>query len=489
MYNLLFNLKINKMKQFFKTVFFLTIIFTFTSCENVDFEDTNIDPTKSSVASTGALLTEAEKYIGRYTTATTPNLYVQYLAAGDYDDESRYLGFNISYDDEYSTVLSNLNKVIELCDNPETSTGALANGSLNNQKAVSKLMRSFMFWSMTDRWGMLPYTEALDGLDNIFPKYDSQEDIYIGCFSEIDEALALIDGGSGPTGDIIFNGDMNRWKQFANTLRVIMAIRISKQVPSPTGYAAVEFNKGITGAISSNNDNISYTFLSEDTNDNPWQDRFQSRKDYILADTFVNSLIGTGTNTDPEDPRLAMYGEKSTTTLTYVGGDYGQDNNTANFSFITDDIIKNSEAPGMLFTYSQVEFSKAEAVTLSWTSGTTSTFFESAIQASMDQWGVDGADALNYISNHPYSSLSDIAEQKQIALFMQGYEAWSEWRRYKALGVAPTLKVITNAINGTGIPQRHAYPGSAPTLNEEQYNAAVTSQGADDLDTILWFSK
>jgi len=475
------------MKNILKISFITLFLLIFTACESVDFEDTNVDPNNPSVGSTAALLTNAQRYVGRtYTTATTPNLYVQYLAAGDYDDESRYLGFNFSYNAEYADVLRNLKEVIDLCNNSETSTAAIVNGSLNNQKAVAKILRAYTYWTMTDRWGMLPYTEALQGLDNTFPKFDSQEDIYKGCFTEIDEAMAMMDSGNGPAGDIIFSGSMAKWSTFANTLRVVMAMRISNKVPSTSGYAAAEFNKGIAGAISSNSDNLYYTFLSADTNDNPWQDRFESRKDYILADTFVNALIGTGNNTNPEDPRLAKYGELSTVNLTYAGGDYGQSNNTANFSFITDDIINNGTAPAMIFTYSQVAFSKAEAVTLGWMTGTAATFYDAGIQASMDQWGVSSA--TTYIAAHPYTGVSDIAYQKWVSLFMQGYESWAEWRRFEAQGNAPTLKIITNAINGNGIPQRHAYPGSAPTLNEDSYNDAVTVQGADNLDTKVWFA-
>ncbi|WBX73069.1 SusD/RagB family nutrient-binding outer membrane lipoprotein [Tenacibaculum pacificus] len=478
------------MKKFFKIGFIITTtIISFTSCNDVDFGDINNDPTKATIASTAALLTEAEKYFGTYATDTAPNLYVQYLANGDYNDQSRYLGLNFSYNDEYADVLVNLNKIIELCNDPLTKVDAATNGSLNNQKAVSKIMRAFMYWSMTDRWGMLPYTESLKETENKFPKYDTQEDIYKGCFAEIDDALAIIDSGNAPKGDILLGGSMDRWKKFANTLRVVMALRISKQVSSPTGYAAVEFNKGITGAITSNADNIYYTFLSDDSNDNPWQDRFESRKDYVLANTFVNSLIGSGTSTTPEDPRLEKYGEKSSNTLVYAGGIYGAKNNTADFSFITSNIINESTAPAMLFVYSQIEFAKAEAVLLGWYTGNTSTFYNKAIQASMDQWDVNITDAATYISNHPYTSLNDIANQKQVALFMQGYEAWAEWRRYKALGVAPALTIISNPINGTGIPQRHAYPGSAPTLNLDEYNNAVSIQGADDLDTVLWWAK
>ncbi len=477
------------MKHFLKISFIVITIISIASCDSVDFGDTNTNPNNPSVGSTATLMTGAQKYIGHnYATSPTPNLYVQYLANGDYDDQSRYLSFNFSYNTEYATVLRNIKEVIDLCDGESTKSAAGANGSVNNQKAVAKIMRAYMFWTMTDRWGMLPYSEAIQGIENSFPKFDSQEDIYTGCFTEIDEALAMIDSGNGPTGDIIFDGSMTKWTQFANTLRVVMALRISRKVPASTGYAAAEFNKGIAGSISSNSENLSFSFLTEDSNDNPWEDRFESRKDWVLADTFVDALIGTGTNVAPEDPRLAKYGELSSTSLVYVGGVYGETNNTANFSFITDNIINSTTAPAMLFTYSQVAFAKAEAVTLGWYAGSASAFYDTAIQASMDQWGVDGTDAATYIAGHPYASVTDIAQQKWVSMFLQGYESWAEWRRYEASGVAPTLKSLTNAINGTGIPQRHAYPGSAPTLNEAAYNAAVTAQGADDLDTKLWWA-
>jgi hypothetical protein len=190
-----------------------------------------------------------------------------------------------------------------------------------------------MMHGMTYRWGYLPYSEALDVENNIYPAYDSQEEIYNGLLAELDTALAAMDGGNGPDGDIYFGGNMARSTTFANTIKMVMGLHLSKASPA---IGEAKFNQGVAGAISSNDQNIQYSYLSEDSNDNPWQDRFESRKDYLMSDVFVNKLIGSGTSTLPEDPRLAKFAEPATTSATYIGAPYGASNSaTADYSFIT----------------------------------------------------------------------------------------------------------------------------------------------------------
>jgi len=462
------------------------------SCDNADFGDINIDPNNPSDPSTASLLTSAQVSLSGYTTATTPNLYVQYLSNGQYPEESQYATVNFDYGAYYTNVLVVLDRIIELNIDENTSTEASVNGSNDNQIAVAKILRAYTFQMMTDRWGMLPYSKALQGLENIFASYDTQEVIYDGLFNEIDEALALIENGeAGPTGDIILNGNMGRWRQFANTLKMNMAIRVSKRFPSPGGYASTKFNEAMSGVIKSNDENLFYPFLPEENNDNLWEDRFLApnyRLDYLLSDTFVDFLIGNGTPSSPEDPRLEQYAVPSETSGTYVGAPYGQENgNTQDYSFITPDVIYNQEAPGYIFTYAQVAFNMAEAVDLGWIVGSPASFYEEGIMASMEQWNVDSADANAYITANPYNGLEDLAYEKYVALYLQGYEAWAEWRRFGSY--APNLSPPATALSGTGIPQRQAYATNASASNEENYNAAVSQQGPDNLDTQLWWAQ
>lgn len=481
-------MKLKNIKQVLFTIISLTIL----SCDNVDYGDMNIDPNNPSDPSTASLMTSAQISLSGYTTATTPNLYVQYLTNGQYPEESQYATVNFDYGASYTSILVVLKRIMELNMDESTMVAAQANGSNNNQIAVAKILTAYTYQLMTDRWGMLPYTEALQGLDDIFAAYDTQEVIYDGLFNEIDEALALIENGNpGPTGDIILGGDMARWRQFANTLKMNMAIRVSKRFPAAGGYAATKFNEAISGTIASNDDNLYYTFLAEENNDNPWEDRFLApnfRLDYLLSDTFVGFLVGSGTPSAPEDPRLEKYAIPSEISGTFVGAPYGLENgNTPDYSFITPDVIYNQEAPGYMFTYAQVAFAKAEAVELGWMAGSAATFYEEGIMASMEQWGVDAADAAAYIAANPYSDTSDIAYEKYVALYLQGYEAWAEWRRFGA--DAPTLTPPVTALSGTGIPQRQAYATNASASNEENYNAAISAQGPDNLDTVLWWAQ
>ncbi len=474
-----------------KNIFLLVaaVAFTFTSCETIDFGDTNVDRNSPSEASTASLLTNAQKTVSGYIASTTSNCYVQYLSNGQYDEESRYQTLNWSFNGYYAALVD-LDRIISLNKGDLTKVGASANGSNANQIAAATILRVYYLHGMTDRWGMIPYSEAIQGLENQYPKYDTQEEVYMGLFNELDGALNIIDNGNGPSGDILFRGDMGKWRTFANTIKMVMALRLSNADPS-TGSS--KFNQAMAGAIQSNGENIQYTYLLEDTNDNPWQDRFETRRDYLMSDVFVNAMIGDGDAITPEDPRLPKYAEPAFNSATgeFVGAPYGQSNSaTDDYSFITDNIINKGDAPLMIYTYAEVLFARAEAAHLGWTSEDEDALYDMAIQASMDQWGVDSADAAAYIAANPYGSVNDIAYEKWVALFMQGYNSWHEWRRQKAMGYEVPLTAPDDLLSGaTGIPQRHAYSATAGSLNEANYNAAVSAQGADDLNTVTWINQ
>jgi hypothetical protein len=109
---------------------------------------------------------------------------------------------------------------------------------LDNYKGVALVMRALIFSRMTDCYGDLPYSEALKGkqTDPVYtPKYDRQMDIYRGLIVELTEANALLTAnGSAIRSDILFNGDVIKWKQFANSLKLRLLLRQSNKVnPAP----------------------------------------------------------------------------------------------------------------------------------------------------------------------------------------------------------------------------------------------------------------
>ncbi|WOC40773.1 SusD/RagB family nutrient-binding outer membrane lipoprotein [Polaribacter sp. HL-MS24] len=466
-------------------IFVILLSLLIIGCTDVDFGETNRNPNNPSAPLASAILTRAELNIGNTYSDTRPSLYVQYLSNEQYEDESLYVTERFDYAGYYSAI-TNLNKVIELNTDPETASKVINQGSNSNQIAVARLIKAYYFHHMTDRWGMIPYKTSNQGLESKFNVFNTQLDIYNSLFIEIEEAIAQIDTGIGPTGDIIFNGNMTKWKTFAYTLMMNMAMRLSKKEPA---LAKTYFTKALNGGvISSNQENIFYPYIASEDYDNPWEDRFTTRSDYLISKPLADALIGSGSNINPEDPRLTKFASVAEESQTYNGAPYGNSNSaTTTFSKITDDIIKNQEAKGYIYTYAQILLHLAEAAEIGWiTTKTAKEYTEEGITASMEQWGVDAEDINTYIENRPaFNGQKEISYQKWVALFLQGYEAWSEWRKQGENQVQLTKP---SAANTSGIPNRQAYPLSAESSNEDNYKAAISIQGPDNLDTKVWWA-
>lgn len=470
------------MKNYIKNWSLILIaVFAFQACETVDFGNENLNPNSPSTASTAALLTNAQRFIPTVVSEVNSNMMVQYISQITYTEGSRYEQFEWSYDDWYSGPLKDLQEIIDL--NTEDPEAYKNGGTTENQIAVARIMKAYFYLYLTDRWGMIPYSEALQGSENIKPKFDTQEAIYTSLFTEIDEALGSINTSGTLKGDILFNGDMSHWKKFANTMKLVMAMRVSNANQSLGQQKLTEaYNAGVIGSVA---ENMHYPYLTEDTNDNPWQDRFQTREDFAVSDVFIDFL------NNHNDPRIASYAELplSDATGTYVGCPYGVANPNvlqSDISFITSDIIYDgTQTGGMIFSYAQICFSMAEAALRGMTTvGDAETWYNLGIDASMAQWGVAEADAAAYkaqaeVAYDAAKGLEQIATQKWAALYMQGAEAWSEWRRLDF----PKLEPAADALSGNGIPVRNGYAALTKSLNEENYNAAVSAQGPDTQDT------
>src|SRR5690606_41087152 len=102
---------------------------------------------------------------------------------------------------------------------------------VNNQLAVAKILKAYIYWNLTDRWGDVPYSQALQGEENFVPAYDTQQAIYQDLFLELKEATDMMEPGS-ITNDIMYDGDMDQWRKFANSIRLLMALRLSEVEPA-----------------------------------------------------------------------------------------------------------------------------------------------------------------------------------------------------------------------------------------------------------------
>lgn len=473
------------MKNIIKKFGLLTLATSFIfSCTTVDFGDENVNPNSPTNMKTDALLTNAITAIPGIVSSPSSNYYTQGMSDITYTTYSRYDRYQWSYDGFYTGPLTDLKEILDL--NTNNAADVIAYGDNNNQMAIAHILQVYMYHHMTDRWGAIPYTEALKGAENIAPVFDQQKDVYSALFVQLDTAIGLINNSAVQVqGDIMFNGDMNSWKRFANTLKMTMALRMSDVDPS---NAQTKFLEAVSGGVlASTSQNVHYPYLDAVAHENPWKGAFRTRNDFAPSKKFVDYLTANS------DPRLAKMadGSKNSGGVTYAGMPYGEEDpsiNGADIASITSAIISDGKQHGgFLYTYAQVCLAMSEAAILGWSvTGDAQTWYELGIKASMDQWGVSSADATTYIASVPAvgSTVENVAMQKWVALWLQGYEGWAEWRR---LDFPNDISAPAAALSGTGIPVRQGYGANTVSNNSANYKDAVSKQGPDTQDQKLWW--
>jgi hypothetical protein len=462
-------------------IIFSSFIFL-AGCKKFD-GSMNIDPNSPTKASGTQLIASAERWLPDMSSSPYGVHYPQHLSNTSFTDNSRYTTINFDFSAWYRSPLKDLETVL-------TSTLDANEGPVVNQVAVAKILKAYFVWHITDRWGDVPYSEALKGRENFTPAYDKQKDIYDSLFVLLDQANAAIIA-ENIKNDIMFTGDINKWKRFGNTIHMLMALRLSK-VDAIKG--AAEFNKALTnGIMGANTDNFAYPHLADAANENYWYNSFTrlGRNWFAVSKPVVDYMLPLN------DPRLPVFANKNTGG-NYVGLDYGLPGSTTvvinNFSLLGSGIrLQNS--PVYLVTYAQALFAKAEAAKLGWIPGAdvdAKLNYDLAITNSIGQWTGSTSTAAAYLGQAGVtyvsgSSLQQIATQRWIHLFLHGYEAWAEWRRtgFPVLAAAP-------GANGDMIPRREGYPLIEASNNTENYSAAVAAfpyGGTDGLNARVWWDK
>lgn len=468
----------------------------FTGCQK-DFEEINTNPNEPTSVSTGFLLTASQKqimdiYYGSFWGSRRGMQLAQYWSSNQYSNESRYQfrveTANGAWIDYYAGPLADLQRIIDLnTDSPEDVGGFGSNG---NQIAVAKLLQAWVYQHLTDAFGAIPMSQALQGVDNTSPGYDSQSEVYANLLTMIDEALSGMDGGAGPQGDQLYGGDMDMWTKFANSLKLRVAMRMS-DVNAQTAQAAAEEALGSGSLIVGNGDNAIFAYLPGAPNNNPINEDAKTRNDFAASNTMVNWLDSLN------DPRMmAFYATNADGN--YVGEEYGL--SEANAALTPDDAISQRSAsilagdfPGIYFDAAQTHFLAAEAAARGWTSILSAEdHYNAAIALSMNFWGIDDEAAIaDYVAQEgvAYATAGAdwkeaIGRQKWIALYMQGYEGWAEWRR---LDFGVLQLPVDGVLQGDGIPHRMQYPLDEQTLNNASWTAGVAANGGDELNTPLWW--
>ncbi len=478
-----------------KIVLLLAFISFSVSCSD-DITDLNTDTKRPTQTKPEYLFTNAEKALVDQMVNTSVNLNVfrlfcQYWAETTYPDESQYNITTRSIPDNHFTilyrdVLRDLQESKMLLEGESAPTPE-AQATLNNKKAIIAILTAYTYNVLVDTYGDIPYTEALDIQNHPLPKYDKGIDVYKDLITKLTAAANQIDANADSFGDadLIYGGNATKWKKFANSLRLRMAVNLHDVDPT---YASAQITAAVgAGLIVDNADNTNLNYLPLQPNANPlYSDLVVSgRNDFVPANTLVDKMNGLS------DPRRAKYFDINPGATTYTGGIYGSSNNFAAFSHVSSTIADPTFA-GTLFDYSEVEFLLAEAAARGVAvGGTASNHYNTAIAASMENWGVAPADITAYLaqSNVAFDAANwkkSIGEQSWIALYNRGFEGWTSFRRldYPKL-VAPAttyneLKVV---------PTRYSYPAREETLNQTNVSAAISAIGGNNLDTKLFWDK
>lgn len=459
----------------------------FTACQD-QLEETNTNPNEAIKAQPEYLLANAIKSnadltLGSDASMETSTLFIQHWAKIQYTDPDKYT-VSISnvqnvWTNLYSQGLTDFATIIKIGE--ETGN--------TNYQAVGLILKSWSFQLLTDLYGDIPYSEALKLEQTLTPKYDSQKDVYLGLMNDLKKATELINTAGAPIGgDLVYNGNLTKWKKFANSLRLRIALRIADKEPEAAKAVVAELAKDRTALIASNDEIAQLIYLAS-PNQNPVSRDRETRDDYRVSKSIIDKLQ------ELKDPRLAVFANKTVdaTPTGYIGVTNGLPaDSAAKLGFTKTsklgDYFTAPASPAVFVSYAEVLFDLAEAAQRGFISENAADLYKAAVTASLQQFKIGNADIAAYLAQPSvaYNAANykkSIGEQKWLALFSQGLEAFAEWRRLDY----PQLKPAYAGVLNGKLPMRLTYPTGEQALNAANYKAAVAAQGEDRLTTKLWF--
>lgn len=490
------------------TVVAAALAFVCSGCE--DFLDVNVNPNSPATVTNAVLLAPAQVGTAwashnELNRITSPIMQHMAGAAGApsgydvYDISSSQTGLTNAWRFDFYGSMVNLQEMVKIAN--ETKSPVYA--------GIAKLLKAYNFAVLTDVWGDVPYSEALQGVANPTPRLDAQRDIYLGdqskgiqsLFDLVREGLADLEETTNVfkpgNEDLMYAGNVDNWKRFGNTLLLKLAMQISN---NPEGEAVAKaviqevLAKGADAYITTNAQNGQVRFGTATGTQNPihqWTNIGSFSNDLIVSTRYLNRLRALN------DPRLPFLITKPA--ANYVSMDNGHAGSrpspTSSWSrfgtYVTGQVTPNTTAGGdrpiRLLTNFQRAFILAEAK-LRWDIGEKSAqeLYTEGIEASMAAIGVPAADVTAYLAQptvgllsiEPTEALQQILLQKYIAWTGNGYELWNDWRRTGY----PELPVAQNAagVDGT-IPVRLPYPST-----EIPRNPKMPNPGPQTNERVWW---
>ena len=495
-------------KSFFVGALIAMAGLSFQSCEKLS--SINENPNEPSNVDAGVLFTEGVR--SSVSTSVTQSYLLGNVASqlaaktlravvGEYS----WNAFPNTWNQNYAS----LGNIIEA----ERVAAEVGNAQM---EGAAKVMKSWVFSTLTLAYGDIPYSEAITGSTdaNWFPAYDTQEQIITGTnglLNELAEAVLLLDNGGSIQGDILFNGDAAKWKKLANAMRLRLLMYISEKQNVSAEFAAIVANESL---MESNADNGILTYTGNFPNEYPLVPLKQGDFDAVAISTNAHAALDS-----LNDPRMFIYARPSNASAvfadpsvaaTYKGADNGStaisascDKNGSRLGYTFYNYPGHDQAgtmaEGIIMTYAEQQFLLAEAAHNGWITDDAATHHASGVQASLEYYGADFSmtnwtDFADYMANSGAAydnSINSIREQKWLAMFFTGLDNYFEVRRWYTQESGnwanlPFISAPCSNTNGDVLPMRFLYPGNEASLNPVNYASAIDVMGGNTQNTKMW---
>lgn len=422
---------------------------------------------------------------------------------------------NNPFEKVYTQAVSAYNEI-------KRNTGGDENSHVYQWAQILKIASMHRF---VDMWGALPYTQI--GSGSMTTPYDSQETVYMKFFEELDKAVDVLyqftinNSGAKPMAeyDLVYDGDYAKWVRFANSLHLRLAMRLAYVKPD---IARQEAEKAVAhpgGLITSNDDNAGVKSVGANDVVNQLYTMWANYQDIRMGASMLSILDGY------EDPRLGkMFSQGN---VKGVDGYFAlrtglnlDSNKDSRLGYSSPNI--QSSTPIIWMNAAEVAFLRAEGALRGWNMGVEAKeAYQQGISLSFSEWGASGADtymldtekvAADYVdplvSSNNIGAVSNITiawgdtdskdknmeriiTQKWIAMFPNGQEAWTEYRR---TGYPKLFPVKVNNSAGTVDTdiqvRRLPFARSEYTLNPDNIAKAIELLGGpDNGGTRVWWDK
>ena len=417
--------------------------------------DINVDPNNPSQATLPGLLSGSQVglafALGGEGTRMPASIVQHY--AGHRAQPLDYAQYRITSSATDGTWTALYNALMDI---KELENKAAASGN-QAYLGVSKILQAHAFSVITDLFGDIPFSEALQGRANITPAYDRQEDIYPALITMIDDGVTALRAGTETIkGDIVYRGDVTKWEKFANSLKLRLLNHLSSRQPN----AAANFLATNPSLIDTSADDAKVAFGSVASNANPIHqfDVISGRKDQAVASTIVDKMKALS------DPRVSLYfkpiaendhGLRGQYFGNAPGNDVG-DTGESRYSRVGS-AYASVKSPVVLMSAAEVNFLKAEVYYRASNAASAQAAYQAAITQDFAALGLSSSSAAAYLANANVAyngTLQRIMEQKWITMFQASYESWVDWRRTGYPALTPAANNATSNV----IPRNLPYP-------------------------------